>query len=140
LKGSKEVTMQDGEKMFDNFAMRFPFIAEKVIEYCESSEYDITVKLEDGDIFLYDDMEGSIRRLPTDSGSLTKEECNREFGERLIRMMRRKCINQAELSERTGIAQPQISNYLNGKNTPSFYVVDKIAKALKCSTEYFRYT
>ena len=131
--------MQDGEIMFNNFIMRFPFIAEKAVEWCESSEYDITVKLEDGSIFLYDDMEGSIRKLPSDSGSLTKEECDREFGERLMRMMRRKCITQVELSERTGLDQAQISRYLNGKNSPSFYIVDKIAKALNCSVEYFRY-
>lgn len=131
--------MQDGEIMFNNFTMRFPFIAEKAIDWCKSSEYDITVRLEDGSIFLYDDMEGSIRKLPSDSRSLTKEECDREFGERLMRMMRRKIITQAELSERTGLDQAQISRYLNGKNSPSFYIVDKIAKALNCSVEYFRY-
>lgn len=131
--------MQDGEKMFNNFTMRFPFIAEKAVEYCESSEYDITVRLEDGSIFLYDDMEGSIRKLPSDSASLTKEECDREFGERLMKMMRRKSITQAELSERTGLSQAQVSNYINGRTTPSFYIADKIAKALGCSTEYFRY-
>lgn len=130
---------RDYDRMFNHFVMRFPFIAEKVVECCESSEYDITFKLEDGDIFLYDDMEGSIRKLPSDSGSLTKEECDREFGERLMRMMRRKAVTQAELSERTGIDQAQISRYLNGKNSPSFYIVDKIAKALNCSVEYFRY-
>ena len=131
--------MQDGEKMFGNFAMRFPFIAEKVVEWSENSEYDITVRLEDSSMFLYDDIEGSIRKLPSDSRSLTKDECNREFGERLMRMMRRKAVTQEELSERTGIDQAQISRYLNGKNSPSFYIVDKIAKALNCSVEYFRY-
>ena len=131
--------MQDGEKMFGNFAMRFPFIAEKVVEWSENSEYDITVRLEDSSMFLYDNIEGSIRKLPSDSRSLTKDECNREFGERLMRMMRRKAVTQEELSERTGIGQAQISRYLNGKNSPSFYIVDKIAKALNCSVEYFRY-
>lgn len=131
--------MQDGEKMFNNFTMRFPFIAEKATEWCESSEYDITVRLEDGSIFLYDDMEGSIRKLPSDSGSLTKDECNREYGNRLLQMMRRKSIMQAELSERTGLSQAQISNYITGRTNPSFYIADKIAKALGCSMEYFRY-
>ncbi len=132
--------MQDGDKMFNNFTIRFPFIAEKATEWFESSEYDITVRLEDGSIFLYDDMEGSIRKLPSDSGCLTKEECDREFGERLMRMMRRKFVTQSELSERTGLSQAQISNYINGRTTPSFYIADKIAKALGCSTDYFRYT
>lgn len=133
------MTQQDYNRMFNNFIMRFPFIAEKVVECLGASEFDITMRLEDGDIFLYDDMEGSIRKLPSDSGSLTRDECNREFGERLLRIMRRKCITQSELSEMTGLTQSQISNYINGRNAPSFYVVDKIAKALNCSIEYFRY-
>lgn len=133
------MTQQDYNRMFNNFTMRFPFIAEKVAECLGTSEFDITMRLEDGDIFLYDDMDGSIRRLPSDSGSLTKDECNREFGERLLRILRRKCVTQSELSEKTGLTQAQISNYINGRNAPSFYVVDKIAKALNCSIEYFRY-
>lgn len=133
------MTDQDYNKMFNNFVMRFPFIAEKVVECLGTSEFDITMRLDDGEVFLYDDVEGSIRRLPSDSGSLTKAECNREFGERLMKMMRRKCVTQTELSEQTGLTQSQISNYINGINSPSFYVVDKIAKALNCSVEYFRY-
>jgi transcriptional regulator with XRE-family HTH domain len=48
-------------------------------------------------------------------------------------------ISQCELSERTGITQPSISDYMNGKKLPSFYTVDKIAKALGCSVDAFRY-
>lgn len=131
--------MQDCERMYENFMIRFPRIAESVTTYCLTGDFDITIRLQDGTTFLYDDIEGSIRRLPSDSGSMTKKECNREFGDRLYRMMNRKGITQLELSERTGLTQAQISNYINGKSTPSFYVVDRIAKALKCSIEYFRY-
>lgn len=130
---------QDYNKMFNNFVMSFPVIAEKVVECLGFTEFDITMRLDDGEVFLYDDAERSIRRLPSDSGSLTKEQCNREFGERLMKMMGRKCVTQTELSERTGLTQSQISNYINGRNSPSFYIVDKIAKALNCSVEYFRY-
>ena len=38
----------------------------------------------------------------------------------------------------TGLTQPNISQYMNGTKTPSFFTVDKIARALNCSTDDFR--
>lgn len=133
------MTDREYTRMFDNFIMSFPCIAAKAVECLGVTEFDITVRLDDGNVFLYDDIEGSIRKLPLGSSSLTKAECNIEFGERLMRMMNRKGVSQTELSKKTGLRQSQISNYINGINSPSFYVVDKIAKALNCSVEYFRY-
>jgi transcriptional regulator with XRE-family HTH domain len=54
--------------------------------------------------------------------------------------MTRQGVSQLELSELTGIPQSTISNYLTGKFLPGFYNMDKIAKALKCSIDEFRYT
>lgn len=133
------MTDREYTRMFDKFVMGFPCIAENVVECLGCTEFDITMRLNDGSVFLYDDIEGSIRRLPLGSNFLTKKECNIEFGERLMRMMNRKGVSQTELSKKTGLRQSQISNYINGINSPSFYVVDKIAKALNCSVEYFRY-
>ena len=63
-----------------------------------------------------------------------------EFRQRLRRLMTRQGVSQLELSELTGIPQSTISNYLTGKFLPGFYNMDKIAKALKCSIDEFRYT
>lgn len=131
--------MQDKKRMFDNFIMRFPFIAEKVVEYWESSDYGITVRLEGGDIFLYDDVDGSIRKLPKNSNVMTEDECRNEFGNRLRRLLAVKTISQDELCDRVGIHPVMLSRYMNGKTTPSFYIVDKIAKVLNCSIDEFRY-
>lgn len=131
--------MQDRERMFDNFAMRFPVIAEKAIWYYESSDYGITIKLEDGDMLSYDDVDGSIRRLPKDSNSMTEDECRNEFGNRLRRLLAVKGISQDELCDRVGIHPVMLSRYMNGKTTPNFYIVDKIAKAINCSIDEFRY-
>jgi transcriptional regulator with XRE-family HTH domain len=51
-----------------------------------------------------------------------------------------KGVNQQYLSDATGITAVTLSNYMRGKVTPNFYNVDKIAKALDCSIEEFRYT
>jgi transcriptional regulator with XRE-family HTH domain len=71
---------------------------------------------------------------------MTEDECRSEFGYRLVHIMIRKGISQVDLAERIGVSNVMINRYINGSNTPSFYVVDKIAKALNCSMDDFRYT
>lgn len=125
--------------MRKNLETYFPFIAEQAVGYFENGSFELLIELNNGSVVSYDEIEHSIRYLPQDSNNLTEAECKNEFGIRLNRIMRRKGITQFELSEMTGITQPAISNYMTGKTTPSFYNVDKIAKALDCSIEEFRY-
>lgn len=127
------------DNMFNSFVMNFPTVAENIDECIGSTEYDITFRLKNGSIILYDYIDNSIRILPNDSRTMTMDECNKEFGTRLMQLMKRKGVTQSELGRRTGLRQNQISNYINAKNSPSFWIVDKIAKALDCSVEYFRY-
>lgn len=127
------------ERMFDNFTMNFPFVARNAVSYRKDSATTLVIKLADGTSVLWDDMDRIMSRLPEDSMNMTENECRREFGKRLYRIMLRKHITQEELSLATGISRPLISNYITGKNTPSFYNVDKIAKTLGCSTDELRY-
>lgn len=124
---------------FRNFSMYYPRLAEKAVS-CTHSILGMTVKLSNGECYLYDDREQRVRRLPDDSANLSTDEFKRDFGERLYKIMQRKFITQEELSEKTGISQPTLSNYVRGSNIPSFYAVDKIAKALECSVDDLRYT
>ena len=122
-----------------NFELHFPYIAKKAVAYSDKGWGELIVVLEDGVRVLYDDSDNTIRQLPSNPDNLTKRECGKEFGFRLSRMMERKHITQCELSELTGIQQSSISHYTNGSKLPSFYNLDKIAKALNCSMDEFRY-
>ena len=125
--------------MYDSFNLYFPLVAEDVVSYKEVSNYEIVVKLSNGNSILFDYIDKTIRMLPRDSNAMTEDECRHEFGTRLRRLMFYKNITQNELSELTGIAQPLLSRYITGATSPSFYTVDKIAKALGCSTDDLRY-
>lgn len=125
--------------IYKNFEMNFPLIAKDIVEYRSVSKTELIIKSIDGDIFLYDDVYRSIRKLPKNSNDMSEKECKNEFGIRLFKIMSRQGITQAELSHMTGIQQPILSGYITGKNSPSFYKVDKIAKALGCSTDDLRY-
>lgn len=125
--------------IYENVQLYFPSIAEQAVEYIERTPDILIIKIKDGRTMYYDDIEKTMRQLPKDSNNLTEEEYKREFGFRLREVMYREGITQLELSERTGISQSMLSSYTSGRNIPSFYKVDKIAKALKCSTDELRY-
>ena len=127
------------ERLLTNFKNQFPCFADRAVEYREKGPFELVVKLDDGHVISYYDTEQGIRRLPSDDSCLTEEECREEFGIRLYRIMYDKGVTQSELSEMTGITQSNISNYITGRKTPSFYTVDKIARALDCSIDELRY-
>lgn len=126
--------------IFENMQSYYPFLSERMASYKKVGPYELIVKTNDGETILYDDVNHSIRRLPQDSNNMTEQEVSVEFRQRLRRLMTRQGVSQLELSELTGIPQSTISNYLTGKFLPGFYNMDKIAKALKCSIDEFRYT
>ena len=127
------------ETVFQNFVAHFPFTAEKVASWDQINSTEILLRLENGEELIFDEMDKTLRTLPPDKYSLSEEQCRNEFGIRLRKTLQRCNMSQLELSEITGIYQPQISNYISGKSTPSFYNVDKIAKALGCSVDELRY-
>jgi DNA-binding Xre family transcriptional regulator len=130
--------MQD--RIIENAKDYFPFVTKHAVEFIPDDRMSVIMKLDSGESFVYDDYDKTIRRLPTDSGTMTELEVRREFCFRVRKIMMLKRITQTELSQMTGISQPVLNNYLSCKTTPGFYAVDKIAKALKCSMDEFRYT
>lgn len=122
-----------------NFEMYFPFKQENIDNYHANGDFEVIIKMKDGTNISYDDVEKSFRRLPKDSSHMSKEECLNEFGVRLRKVMCRKGISQLELSNITGIQQSILSDYMNGKKSPTLYKLDKIARALDCSVDEFRY-
>ena len=123
-----------------NYLERWGRIHGDVIFSEEISPFELIVETENGYIILYNDQDGMLRRLPKDSNCMSEEECRREFKYQLRKQLVIKEMSQLELSEATGIPQPVLSGYMNGKNLPGLYNLDKIAKALDCSTDDFRYT
>lgn len=127
------------EQVIKNFKMYFSGLA-KLMTAVRSRGYDeYVVYLNDNTSVIYDDFDHTIRRTPVNSRHMTEEECKREFSNRLRLIMYRKGITQLQLSKMTGIHQTMLSNYMSGKNMPSFYRVDLIAKALDCTMDDLRY-
>ena len=126
--------------MLDIIKSYFPFLWSRIISYWENSPYELNIELDDGSRFIFDSIDKTIRKLPENYEHLTEQDFRNEFGIRLKKLMWHKGVTQEELSTLTGISQTQISKYFTGKTSPSFYNVDKIAKALNCSVERLLYT
>ena len=125
---------------YDMFKMEFPYIASRVVEYTEYDNlFELVITEDNGARSLFDARDRTIRSLPRDPGNMTDEEFRREFSNRMIKNMRRAGVGQKELSERTGISQSQISKFSTAKRLPKIDAMDKIAKALNCSVDDFRY-
>lgn len=122
-----------------NISLLYPHIVDQAVEFYAGIEAEVIIVLRNGDRYSFDEYEGVIRKLP-EVNEMTEEQCLYEFSFRLRRLMYRRGITQEILSERTGISRTLISRYMNGKSCPSFYKVDKIAKAIGCSVEDLRLT
>ena len=127
------------EIMMYSFRNEYPSEAKRVVKYWEYCTYELAVQLDDGKILIFDNMDHSIRKAPSYSEQLTEDEFKNEFGRRLQRLLYSKGMTQESLSEATGISQKMISQYITGQVNPSFAKVDKICRALGCSTDKLRY-
>lgn len=126
--------------LFDSMRYYFPSIADKVVYYHEEGFLLLLVETFDNRVYIYDEIGNGIRQIHYDADNMTEEDFRYEFGWRLRRVMGYKVVMQNDLADMIGLSQSRISDYLRGARTPSFYIADKIAKALGCSVETFLYT
>ena len=125
--------------LYDVFEAENPFMSKRVVQVIPEGTWNFIVELDNGERWRYDGTFHTTRLIPKDSRVLSEDEFRLEFRLRLRSLLWCKGVSQKELAESTGMSQSQISAYLNGKTTPSFYAIDKIAKALDCSVDELRY-
>jgi DNA-binding Xre family transcriptional regulator len=135
----REVQGTVNKNLIEHLKMYYPSEVSDAVEFRQVGEYEVIVKCKDGTSISYDDVDKTIRRLPSSSYDISEMQCRREFALRLKQLMFRRGITQKDLSEKTGISETTLSMYLTEKHTPSFYNVDKISKALQCSLDDLRY-
>jgi DNA-binding XRE family transcriptional regulator len=126
------------DKLIKHYQKEYPKTAEIAEEYYLLSAFELCVVLNNGSKVLYDDTCKSLRLIPKDPNAISEIECKSEYGKRLYSIMKSQGIPQHALAEMTGVTQMSISNYITGKSSPSWYVADKIARALNVSMESFR--
>lgn len=116
--------------LYENYKLYFPLIAKHSVSWRQTDLFELEINNEDGSIDIYNDMDHSLGRkidTSTDIG------WRKEFARRLRKKIAMKGIAQANISRLTGIGQPLLSFYTQGKSLPSAQKVSALAKALNCS-------
>ena len=119
-----------GEYLYENFKLYFPSIEKGCISWRQTDLFELEIHNKNGSIDIYNDMNHSLGQkidTSTDAG------WRKEFARRLRKKMAMKGITQVRLGDLTGISQPLLSLYVQGKSLPSAQKVSSLAKALNCS-------
>ena len=119
-----------GEYLYENFKLYFPSIEKGCISWEQTDLFELEIHNKDGSIDIYNDMNHSLGPkidISTDTG------WRKEFARRLQKNIAMRGITQVRLGELTGISQPLLSLYTQGKTLPSVQKASALAKALNCS-------
>lgn len=127
------------EYLFNEFSAYFPSLANKTERYYQDGPNTLIAQLNDGTAVWYDNNHRSISSIPRDSNALDKEGFAFQFRRRLSKMLEDRFMTQKDLAEKIGMNVSQLNKYTSGKNIPSLYIADRIAKALNCSLDELRY-
>ena len=118
------------EHLYENFKLYFPMIEKGCISWRQTDTFELEIDDEDGHVYIYNDMNHSFGRKPDTS---TDAGWKKEFARRLRKKIAMRGISQTNISELTGISQPLLSLYTQGKSLPSAQKVSALAKTLDCS-------
>ena len=126
--------------VYDYVLNNNPMIKESdIVEYHLLNEYDLLIKFKDGRNIIYDTYMNTSRPVKYTDDNLTDEQEAYEFRINLRKLMKHKRIDQTELAKRVGVSQAMISKYITGQSIPNAMMLNKLAKALYCTTDAFFY-
>ena len=118
------------EHLYEDFKLYFPGFEKRCISWRRTDVFELEIDDKDGSIYIYNGMDHSIGPkfdTSTDIG------WKKEFARRLRKKIAMRGITQTNISELTGISQPRLSLYIQGKSLPSAQKVSSLAKTLNCS-------
>lgn len=128
------------EKLYHYVKYVDPFAQlEDMEELFMINDFDLFMKFKNGKKAVFDTFEYTSTAMRYGTNDLTDEQYKKEFSVILRKLMRRRFVSQEELAKRVGTTQQMISRYVNGDSFPSFPMMIKLAKALRCTVDDFYY-
>lgn len=120
--------------VYNEFCRSYPDLAEDILDWYPSAQFEITVKLTGDRRYAYT-MFGKLYDIRDNDKEtdINDEEWKKRFSKKMYDRMCVVHTTQEILSKETGISQTMISKYMTGKSIPSCLNAIKMARALKCS-------
>lgn len=100
----------------------------------------VLIKLNDGQVVMYDWHENTVRFLPENPDDMSEEDVCIEFGFRFKKRMWLRGYTQDKLAIVTGMSRTTIGRYYRGEAMPSYSNLRRLADVLECSFTEFVYT
>lgn len=125
------------QKILEQFEQYYPSLYEQTVDWWASGRIFITVRLSDGDMFEYNPMDNSIRRIHATNYEGDEESRRKEFGSNLEKMLSLSGMSKGEIAEKLGITNAMLSRYLRGTSMPSADKACQIANIVGCRVEEF---
>lgn len=126
------------ENIYESFETYFPSIAEKVVDWYPIGKYEIRIELLGVDDIIYNPSLRSYRKYRPIA--ITNEVLwTKEFSLRFKSRFEESGLTRKELSNKSGLSQNIIRNYLNGSSQPTLHNVIRLADALGCSLNELSY-
>ena len=120
--------------MLDNLELYYPDVLDKIDSWYISGSWELTLKLEDESVWIFDGRENLLRKIE-ELEDISQEVYTREFSFRLYRRMRDAGYSPESLGEKVNLSKMTIYRYLNGTTIPNGFIIMKLANALKCSPD-----
>lgn len=122
------------EKMLKRFELRHPHFYDRAVDWWASGRISIGIRLSDGDILDYNDMDNTVRWVKVGE-AVTDESRRASFGANLQKFVTHCGMSKGEIAENLGITKAMLSRYLHGKTMPSLDKGVQIANLMRCSVE-----
>lgn len=122
------------ERTIKQFETYYPDLIGQVVDWWASGRTSIALKMNDGNIYDYDPMDDSLRRVNVYM-DVDEEAERKAFGSNLQKMIPFSGLSKGELAEEAGITNAMLSRYIRGNSMPSVLVARRIAKALGCRVD-----
>lgn len=122
------------EQILNRFERNHPYFYDQAIDWWASGRVSIALKLKDGSVIDYNDLENTIRWV-TVNDDLDEEAIRKAFGNNLRKFIATLGMSKGEIAERLGITSAMLSRYIHGKAMPSFDKGRQIAILVGCTME-----
>lgn len=133
--------LENFQRTYDDLCYKKNIDTPKIVDWHPSGYLELTVKVDTGEILVYEFIGDRIYPLRNGNGLsiLEQRRCEDEtswknnFSKNLRIRIQRRGISNDKLSSITGISRVTLSKYLNGKAIPNSYNMEQLSYALGCS-------
>lgn len=125
--------------IYNEFRKTHPNIGKNIVHWYPSGHLEITIKLADGTVIIYDHLTNRSKVKPGVQKTVERKHFmgemswRKEFGERLRNIIRENGMTIVKFAEKLDISERALKYYLSGERTPSVYLVSRMAFVLNCS-------